>query len=120
MVHKINGRNGYFIILNELGYDSDFLGPWNADDEATSMIFDVWSTRHKLRIVWCFDDEEWDYHVVGDVRIEKQAIPSSLKGGLRRVFAKGVWQDCEEYLLRMNREPQLRECAGQDGASSPE
>lgn len=107
---KINGRKGYFIVLNELGFDSDFLEPWNADEEATDMIYDRWGARHKLRIVWCFlDDETFFCHAVRDVRIERQALPSSGQGKVifRRVFAKGVWQDCEEYLMCMNREPQL-------------
>ncbi len=109
MAHEIEGRRGYFLVVNEDGFESDFLTPANADKEATRMIFDARGQRRDLSVVWCFWDEQGIglkalpvYHEVGGVSIAELELPKPKRGGSKLLEAKGVWQGCEEYLFRMN------------------
>lgn len=109
MAHEIEGRRGYFLVVNEDGFESDFLTPENADKEANQMSCDARHKRHELRVVWCFWDEQGIglkalpvYHDVGGVRVEDQESVPERQRAPKVLVAKGVWQQCEEYLLRMN------------------
>lgn len=109
MAHEIEGRRGYFLVINEDGFESDFLTPGNADKEANWMSCDARHKRHELRVAWCFWDEQGIglkalpvYHDVGSVSFEDVVLVPSRPNGPKGRAAKGVWQQCEEYLLRMN------------------
>ena len=111
---EIEGRLGCFLVIDEDGSPSMCLTPENADKEASKMLlrlqkpFDDEPGRYELRVVWCFWDEQDRpteelpvYHdIVGTVAFDKLEPP---RGHIFKVLvAKGVWQKCEEYLLRMN------------------
>lgn len=109
MAHEIEGRRGYFLVVNEDGFESDFLTPGNADKEASRLLFDARQKRHELRAVWCFWDEQGIglkalpvYHDIGAIRVEERALVPSRPRGPKALAATGVWQQCEEYLFRMN------------------
>lgn len=109
MAHEIEGRRGYFLVVNEDGFESDFLTPANADKEASRMLFNARQERQELRVVWCFWDEQGIglkalpvYHDIGGVNTTT-LITGRMPSGLNaRLVAQGVWQGCEEYLFRMN------------------
>ena len=73
------------------------------------MIFDARQKRHELRVVWCFWDEQGIglkalpvYHDIGVVAVNEQEPVPPRRRAPKILVAKGVWQACEEYLLRMN------------------
>lgn len=112
MAHEIEGRRGYFLVVNEDGFESDFLAPGNADKEASRLLFDARQKRHELRVVWCFWDEQGIglkalpvYHDIGVVAVEDQESVPERQRAPKVLVAKCVWQQCEEYLLRMNCRP---------------
>lgn len=96
-MQTLNGRRGFFLALNEHGFESDVLKPNTADDEATRLIFDATGHQHQLRIVWCYADElsAAKPPVYYDVGIVQTRQPTA-KG---RPVAIGVWQACENHLI---------------------
>lgn len=112
MAHEIEGRRGYFLVVNEDGFESDFLTPESADKEASRMLFNARQERQELRVVWCFWDEQGIglkalpvYHEVGGVSVAELELPKPRRGNPKPLEAVGVWQACEEYLFRMNFRP---------------
>ena len=123
MAHEIEGRRGYFLVVDGDGFESDFLTPENADKEATRMIFDARGQRRDLSVVWCFWDEQGIglkalpvYHEVGAVAVEELARVPSRPRGPKVLAAKGVWQLCEQHIFGMD----CRPCVDDAGPRKPQ
>lgn len=113
---SIGGRFGFFLILNEDGFESDVLRPQNADAEAERMLTDATGRRHALRIVWCYygfsQDDGPDrshrpptYHDVGVVEAEEFPVWPSHPDGPKKIRPVGVWAACERFLFEQNTAP---------------
>ena len=106
---EIEGRLGFFQVVDERGCVLALFSPPDDDMESNRLRQTV---KPEARLIWCFLDEQdvnassesknpFVGRAVGAIVVEEQEMEPGQPDS-KVLVATGVWQQCEEYLLRMN------------------